>query len=151
MPSSHIGLCLKSIPDGIRFHMPKTPKIDIEDAGASERQRQTGLRIRTIRKLSGLKQGPLAAACGADQSQWSRWERGERPAEVEVMLRFARRAKTSLDLIYRGAPIGTHPALLQLLRMQAPELLAPDPTNTDQDTDKALTSYRDAIHQEDEE
>ncbi len=132
----------------MRFGMPRTPKAEIEDAGATERQRQTGLRIRAIRKLSGLKQGPLAVACGADQSQWSRWERGERPAEVEAMLRFARRAKTSLDLIYRGAPIGTHPALLQLLRIQVPELLAPDPMSMDQDTDTALASYRDAIHPE---
>lgn len=148
MPSSHIGLCHEMPGAGTHLGMPKTPKAEIEDPGVTERQRQTGLRVRAIRKLSGLKQGPLAALCGADQSQWSRWERGERPVEVEAMLRFARRAKTSLDLIYYGRPIGTHHALLKLLRMQVPELLLPDPTDTDQDTDTALALYRDAIHQE---
>lgn len=128
--------------------MPKTAKSQIRDATVSETQRQTGLRIKAIRTLAGLNQGEIAAACGADQAQWSRWERGTRLADILVMLRFARRAQASLDLIYRGVPIGTNPALVQLLRVAHPNLLAPDPTRMDQDTDTALTSYRDAIHQD---
>lgn len=131
--------------------MPKTPQADLQDPGTTERQVQTGLRIKAVRKLTGLKQGPMAELCGADQSQWSRWERGERPADVEAMRRFAHRAKTSLDLIYEGRPIGTHPALLRLLRLRVPELLQADPTHTDQDTDTALALYRSSIRQEAEE
>jgi len=129
--------------------MPKTAKAELLDASATERMHQTGQRIRAIRQLSGLNQGDLAAVCGAGQSQWSRWERGTRPADVEAMLRFARRAKTSLDLIYRGMPVGTHPALLRLLRLKVPHLLVPDPTDTDRDMDTALASYRDAIRLDD--
>jgi transcriptional regulator with XRE-family HTH domain len=151
MPQGQNGLCFSPHIPGSESAMPKQPEADVLDPAASERQRQTGLRIKAIRKIGGLKQGPLATMCGADQSQWSRWERGERPAEVEVMRRFARRAKTSLDLIYEGRPIGTHPVLLQLLRAKVPELLLPDPTHTDQDTDTAQASYRNAIRQEEGE
>lgn len=125
--------------------MPKAAKSEATDPAASERQRQTGERIRAIRELSGLTQTEVADLCGAGQAQWSRWERGERPAELAAMLKFARRAKTSLDLIYRGIPVGTHEALLRLLQLKVPHLLEPDPTGTGQNTDTDLALYRSSI------
>lgn len=127
--------------------MPKRTESVAVDPATSEIQRLTGLRIRAIRKLAGLKQALVAEQCGADQSQWSRWERGDRIPDPLVMLRFAARARASLDLIYRGMPGGAHPTLVRLLQAAHPDLMAPDPTGMDQDTDTALTSYRNSIRQ----
>lgn len=150
MPQGQNGLRPERHIEGMLLPMPKQAKVKLEDAGVTKRQIQTGLRLRAIRKLAGFNQGPIAELCGADQSQWSRWEKGERPAEVEVMRRFARRAKTSLDLIYDGLPVGTDPTLLRLLRVKIPELLQSDPTYMDQDTDTAQASYRKSIRREGE-
>lgn len=148
MPQGQIVLCPDSISAGSLPGMPKQAKIVETDPAVTLMQKQTGERIAAIRELGGLTQTEIAVICGADQSQWSRWERGERPAELQPMLRFARRAQTSLDLIYRGIPTGTNEVLLELLRAKIPHLLVPDPTRTDQDMDKALASYRAAIRRE---
>lgn len=148
MPQGQNGLSQTVLDQGTIRTMPKQAKSVVSDPAMSEIQRQTGERIRAIRELAGLNQGDIAVACGADQSQWSRWERGIRMAEIVVMLRFARRAQVSLDLIYRGIPSGTNPALARLLQEAVPHLLAPDPTRTGSDRDTALASYRSAIHRD---
>lgn len=105
-----------------------------------------GMRLRTIRKSTNLPQTVVCQALGVDQSTWSKWEQGQRLPDLFTMIRFASRAKVSLDLIYRGVPTGVHHGLLQWLQIQIPDLLVPDPTGTDQDKDKALASYRTAIN-----
>jgi transcriptional regulator with XRE-family HTH domain len=147
MPSRHSGLGRFGLSGGTDVGMPKKTKSTVEDPATSKIIDETGQRLTTIRKYTGATQGDVARICGADQSQWSKWERGKRIPEVLVMLRFANRAKVSLDLIYRGIPAGTHPVLLKLLRATIPDLLVEDPTDTDQDTDKALDAYRSAIRE----
>lgn len=125
--------------------MPKRPDDIAGVPAASETQRQAGLRIRAIRALAGVTQEQICEVLGVDQSTWSKWERGERLPDLFVMSRFAARARTSLDLIYRGELSGTHPELRRLLLLRIPELLAPVRRDTDQDMDRAQASYRAAI------
>lgn len=125
--------------------MPKRVKNQMEDPALSEMQRLAGQRIRAIRSLGGITQEGMSALLGVDQTTWSKWELGDRMPDVAVMIRFAARSKTSLDLIYRGVPIGTHPALLQLLRLEIPHLLVAETSDTEPDKDTALTSYKFAI------
>lgn len=125
--------------------MPKRVKNQMEDPAVSEMQRRAGLRIRAIRDLGGATQEDMQTLLGVDQTTWSKWERGERMPDVAIMAKFAARSKTSLDLIYRGMPIGTHPALLHLLRLAAPHLIDPETTGTAPDKDTALASYKSAI------
>ncbi len=127
--------------------MPKLSKDDEIDPADSDFFRMAGLRLRAIRKLSGLNQTEIAALLGVDQSTWSKWETGKRIPNPAKVAKFVARSKTTLELIYRGLPAGTHPALLALLRVTAPELLAPEPTDMDPGTDMALALYRDSIRQ----
>lgn len=125
--------------------MPKRPKDQIDDPAATEMQIKAGLRIQAIRKIGGVTQTKICGKLGVDQSTWSKWERGERMPDLFVMTRFAARAKTSLDLIYLGRPIGTHESLLTLLRLAIPHLLVQEPSGTVPDTDTAQASYRATI------
>lgn len=143
MPQGQNGLCIYSRIIGEFSPMPKNAHSAELDPATSEIQTQTGQRIRAIRRIAGMKQGPIAELCGADQSQWSRWERGDRLAELLPMIRFARRAQASLDLIYRGLPAGANPLLVRLLRIEVPELVAPE--HTEQDKDMDLAVYRSSI------
>lgn len=130
--------------------MPKRRPDDIIDPADSEFYRLAGLRLRAVRKLSGLNQTRIAKLLGVDQSTWSKWETGKRIPSVTKVAKFAARAQTSLELIYCGAPVATHPALVRLLREAAPQLLAPEPTDTAQNKDTDLAAYRNSIRQEDE-
>lgn len=105
----------------------------------------TGKRLRAIRDLAGVTQEALCELLGVDQSTYSKWEKGKRVPDVLVMTAFAARFKTSLDFLYRGAPIGMHPDLVHLLRTGYPSLVADMPTDMDQGRDMALSSYRAAI------
>jgi transcriptional regulator with XRE-family HTH domain len=125
--------------------MPKKSKAIVVDAATSDTMKRSGKRLAAIRGLAGLTQEQVAALLGVDQSQWSRWERGIRPADPLVMVKFVSRARATLDLIYRGVTIGSHPDLVKLLEASVPDLLVREPSDTDQGTDTALASYRNSI------
>lgn len=108
----------------------------------------TGLRLRAIRTLAGIRQEELSEIVGVDQSTWSKWEKGKRQPDLFTITKFAARSQASLDLIYRGVPGDTNPLLVRLLRATHPELLASEPIDTPPDKDTATASYRDAIRQE---
>lgn len=125
--------------------MPKQTRQMTTEPAASEMQRQAGARIRAIRELANASQESISEVIGVDQSTWSKWERGDRMPEVYAMTKFAARSRATLDLIYCGRPEASHPTLIRLLRVKVPHLLVAAPTNTDQDMDTALASYRAAI------
>jgi transcriptional regulator with XRE-family HTH domain len=127
--------------------MTQRPDDGIIDPADSDFFRLAGKRLRSIRKIAGINQTLVAARLRVDQSTWSKWETGKRIPNPAKVAKFAARAKTSLSFIYEGLPIGTHPILLRLLRASAPELVAEEPSDTDQSTDTALASYRSSIHQ----
>jgi transcriptional regulator with XRE-family HTH domain len=126
----------------IVHHMTKRHRPPEQPPPANARMRQTGERLRAIRKLSGLRQTDICELLGVDQSTWSKWEIGQRFPDLGIMVAFAARMKVSLDLIYCGAPTGVHPILLKLLQAEWPHLLLQIPTDNPQDRDKALASYR---------
>lgn len=128
--------------------MPKRQDDGSIDPADSEFFRHAGLRLRAVRKISGLNQTETADLLGVDQSTWSKWETGKRIPNPSKVSKFAARAKTSLDFIYRGVPVGTSDLLLALLRATAPELLVEPPTRTAPNRDTALASYRNSIRQE---
>lgn len=135
---------------GISDGMPKRPKDEPTLSPAdSETQRLIGRRLGAIRKLAGIRQTEISDLLGFDQSTWSKWESGKRTPNLFRVIQFAARAKVSLDFIYSGRLTTTHPALAKLLRVSVPELLAPEPNDTDPSTDTAIASYRNAIHQGD--
>lgn len=127
--------------------MTKRPENDAVDPVDSDFFRLVGERIRAIRKLGGENQTEVATLMGVDQSTWSKWETGKRIPNPARMARFVARAKASLDLIYRGVPANTHPALVRLLRAAHPELVEPEPTDRGPDTGTDLASYRSSIPQ----
>lgn len=131
--------------------MTNRPDDDTIDPVDSEFFRRAGARIRAIRKLGGENQTAVARLMGVDQSTWSKWETGKRIPNPARIAKFVARAKTSLDLIYRGLPVSTHPALIRLLRIAAPGLVAPEPIDKGPDTDMDLASYRSSIPREDDE
>lgn len=106
---------------------------------------QVGARLRAIRKHSGLRQTALCQLLGVDQSTWSKWEQGQRLPDIFTMIRFAARAKVTLDLIYRGTPDGIHPGLRTVLERDCPDLLVSRPSDMVPNMDMALASYRAAI------
>lgn len=105
--------------------------------------RRISARLRAIRKIAGIRQVDLAQICGVDQSTWSKWENGTRAPDLLPVMRFALRAKASLDLILLGRPTTSQPDLIRTLRRLYPELLAPD-TVPDPHTD-SQESYRKSI------
>lgn len=112
------------------------------------RLKAIGERLRWVRIQGKASQAELCRLMNVTQSTWSKWEAGIRMPDPVVMMQFAARAKVSLDLIYRGMPVGIHQSLRQLLEIEAPHLLATSPTDTDRDRDTALASYRKAIGRE---
>lgn len=151
MPQGQIALGPIYTARGIPDFMPKRTDPDAIDPADSEFYRLAGLRVRAIRKLSGYKQTQIAELLEVDQSTWSKWETGKRMPRLTKMAAFAGRAKTSLELIYLGVPVATHPALVRLLRASVPQLLVPEPIDTDHDKGTDLASYRDSIRQEGED
>lgn len=57
------------------------------------------LRIRDMREDSDLKQQQIADYLMCDQSLYSKYERGERPVPLEVMIKLAQYYKTSIDYL----------------------------------------------------
>jgi transcriptional regulator with XRE-family HTH domain len=106
---------------------------------------KVGRRLRAIRELADITQEKLCELLGVDQSTYSKWERGKRVPDVLVLTAFAARFRTTLDFIFTGSPVGTHPQLASLLRLVHSDLVQESPSRTEQDTDKALASYRAAI------
>ena len=123
--------------------------IRVRSASSTDTLEQVGRRLRVIRELAGVTQEALCEVLHVDQSTYSKWEKGKRLPDVLVLIKFAARFRTSLDFLFRGAPIGMHPELLHLLRLGHPGLVADIPTGMDQDRDMALSSYRAAIVLED--
>jgi transcriptional regulator with XRE-family HTH domain len=128
--------------------MPKRPEIRETIEANTARMQAIGERLQLVRRAAGLTQQAISDLMGIDQSTWSKWEKGQRVPDVLTMIQFAARAKVTLDLIFRGNVEGIHPAMRTWLLAQAPQLLKVDPTDTGPDRDKALASYRIAIHQE---
>jgi DNA-binding XRE family transcriptional regulator len=60
-------------------------------------------RLRELREKIGLTQAELAASLECSQSSISTWETGSAVVEPELACRIARKYRTSLDWIYRGA------------------------------------------------
>lgn len=57
------------------------------------------LRIRDMREDRDLKQKQVADYLLCDQSLYSKYERGERPVPLEVMVKLAQYYKTSVDYL----------------------------------------------------
>ena len=57
------------------------------------------LRIRDMREDRDIKQREIADYLLCDQSLYSKYERGERPVPLEVMVKLAKYYKTSIDYL----------------------------------------------------
>lgn len=147
MPQGQFALGREYYGTGMVVLMPNSPDDGAIDPADTEFFRLAGLRLRAIRKLAGVNQTVIAGRLSVDQSTWSKWETGKRIPNPAKVAKFAGRAKASLDLIYRGLPVGTHPLLLRLLRASSPDLVAAEPSDTEPSMDTELASYRSSIHQ----
>jgi transcriptional regulator with XRE-family HTH domain len=63
---------------------------------------EVGDRLRLCRLVIGAKTKDVAAQLNIVAHRWSQWERGRRTPAVDVISRFVRRHRFSLDYIYLG-------------------------------------------------
>lgn len=57
------------------------------------------MRIRDMREDNDFTQGYIAQYLMCDQSLYSKYERGERPVPLEIMIKLAKFYKTSIDYL----------------------------------------------------
>ena len=143
---SYVALALDR-PAGAHFvdemAKPKSPKPPLTAEELAWHQR-CGLRIAWVREIAELNQEEFGQLIGVKQQAVSSYERGIRPINPYHMLKFCARFRTTLDYVYRGRLMGTHPALVKLLLDAHPELNQ-SPTRTELGTDMVLAEYRAAI------
>lgn len=87
----------------------KTPSGDLP---VSAVQIQIGARMRAVRKAHRLTQMDVSRAIGVDQSQYSRWERGEEAPGLLRIMEFADRLRCSVEFLCFGIPVRVHPDVL---------------------------------------
>lgn len=96
-----------------------------------------GRRLSWLRAAIDQKQQQMFKGKSA-QTQWSRFERGERLIKPVQALEICDRFQVSMDYIYRGHLNGVHPALAEVLYNSHPQLvLPPIYTGWSTDTDQA--------------
>lgn len=74
-----------------------------------------GIRLEKLRVIHGLKQPPMGAIVGLEQSGYSRVETGQRLLTPEHALLYAERFQVTMDWLYRGITMGLSQYLLDKL------------------------------------
>lgn len=63
-------------------------------------------RLRAVRTALQLRPIDVVRALGLQKNQYSQWESGRHPPNIQDMIRFSERYGVPLDWIYRGDPRG---------------------------------------------
>jgi transcriptional regulator with XRE-family HTH domain len=96
---------------------------EAEGAARSEFAAEVGRRLRLLREAAGLNQTEMARVLDINQSNWSRFESGERLPEPYKLREIVTRFRVSYDYIYHGVLIGVHPELAMELAERCPALV----------------------------